>query len=284
MGILVIDERVLDFGLEAGYKDFSQNLEYVCKTIHFSFKRAPSIWAFKVVLAFFSAFLGAILGFPGIRYANMHLDSIFFLQGKNITIGLLNFMFFSPFFLLLLWILPLSRELLYFKKGKGPEKFLSDETFLYLRIHLLIAGCVLRLLISRKLLQSHLNTATQKVAKLKKETGRITNLELQRTVARVFYYLSAAALQYMAPLILVLFLGMMLRTLSYNMSSDNPLRTAAPVNNSTASTQKKDYAKLIRSLFSVKMVYGICSYVTWWSLVAYCMTSCFGMVYLKYLA
>jgi len=285
MGILVIDESVLDFGLETGYKDFSQNLEFVYKTVNFSLKRAPSIWAFKVVLAFFSAFLGAILGFPGIRYANMHLDSIFFLQGKSFILAALNLMFFSPFFLLLLWILPLSRELLYVKRGKGPEKLLTDEAFLYLRIHLLIAGCVLRLLISRKLLQSHLNTASQKVRKLKKETGRITNLELQRTVARVFYYLSAAALQYIAPLILMLFLGLMLRTLTYNMSSENSLaRAAGAASNSTVNNQKKDYSKLIRSLFSVKMVYGTCSYVTWWSLVTYCMTSCFGMVYLKYLA
>lgn len=286
MGILIIDESVLDFGLESGYRDFSQNLEFFYKTVNFSLKRAPSIWAFKVVLAFCSAFLGAILGFPGIRYANMHLDSIFFMQGKSLITAILNFMFFSPFFLLLLWVLPLSRELLYVKKGKSFEKLLTDETFLYLRIHLLIAGCVLRLLISRKLLQSHLNTASQKVFKYKKETGRITNLELQRTVARVFYYLSAAALQYIAPLILMLFLGLMLRTLTYNMSKENTMeQLAAAVANSTSGViEKKDYAKLIRGLFSVKMVYGTCSYVTWWSLVTYCMTSCFGMVYLKYLA
>jgi len=288
MGILVVDESILDFGLEVGYKDFSQNLEHVYKTVNFSFKRAPSIWAFKVVLAFFSAFLGAILGFPGIRYANMHLDSIFFLQGKSLTLCVLNLMFFSPFFLLLLWILPLSRELLYVRKGKGliREKLLSDETFLYIRIHLLIVGCILRLLISRKLLQSHLNTASQKVSKLKKETGRITNLELQRTVARVFYYLSAAALQYIAPLILMLFLGLILRTLTYNMSSENPLlrNATSAKGNSTESDAKKDYARLIRSLFSVKMVNGTFSYITWWSLVTYCMTSSFGMVYLKYLA
>lgn len=284
MGILVIDENVLDFGLEVGYKDFAQHLEHVYKNLNFGIKKAPSIWTFKVVLALFSAFLGAILGFPGIRYANMHLDSIYFLRGNNFPLFILNLMFFSPFFLLLLWILPLSRELLHVKKGKSREKLISDETFLYLRIHLLIFGCILRLLISRKLLQSHLNTACQKVARLKKETGRITNLELQQTVARVFYYLSAAALQYIAPLVLMLFLGLILRTLTYNMSTESPyVRNANLKSNSTEALMRKDYAKLIRGLFSVKMVNGTFSYITWWSLVTYCMSSSFGMFYLKYL-
>ena len=110
-------------------------------------------------------------------------------------------------------------------------------------------------------------------------------------MARVFYYLSAAALQYIAPLILMLFLGLILRTLTYNMSNDNPYITAATVNSTTTAgggggstaTTKKDYARLIRGLFSVRMVNGVMSYVTWWSVVTYCMTSSFGMVYLKYL-
>lgn len=284
MGILLVDESVLDFGLEVGYTDFADNLQTVFKKLSLSVQRAPSIWTIKIFLALLSASLGAVLGFPGIRYANMQLDSIFYFSESRFNQLLLHATFFSPFFLILLWILPLSNDLMYVKKEKsGVQQLMTYDTFLYARIHLFILVCLLRLFVVRRLLQSHLNSAYQKIAKLKKETGRISNLELQRTVARVFYYLSAAALQYVAPLILMLFFSLMLRTLTYNMVEPTSARNIT-LTEKAAGEQKKEYAKLIRSLFSVKMVNGVCSYLTWWTCVSYFLTSCFGTAYLKFLA
>ena len=285
MGILVIDESIIDFGLNSGYKQFAENLEIVYTKMNIKVGNAPSIWTFKVVLAFFSAFLGAVVGFPGIRYANMHLDTLCYYEESRTAQVLFNVIYFSPLGLVLLWISPLSKDLLFVHNTKTNKmkKLLSDEDFVFLQIHIFIVFTFIRLLLSRKLLQSHLNSACTKVAKLKKETGRISNVELQRTVARVFYYLSAAALQYMAPLILMLFLALMLRTLTYNMLDTVPASSVVTAGNTSASAQKKEYAKLIRSIFSVPLVKGICSYLTWWTLVVYFMTSCFGMVYLKFL-
>ena len=45
-----------------------------------------------------------------------------------------------------------------------------------------------------------------KVAELKQEAGKISNLDLQRKVVRVFYYLCVVTLQYTAPMILILYL------------------------------------------------------------------------------
>lgn len=282
LGVLVVSEDILDFGLQAGYNHFAQNLETFYKVMNFSVHRAPSVWAFKIVLALLSALIGAVLGFPGIRYANMHLDSMYYSErGSFGSLGvfLLNVVFLSPVLVVLMWVLPLSRELLYVKKGKVVEKLLSDDMFLFVRIHLLIFILAVRMLFSRQLLQSHLNSARQKADKFKLETGRISNRELQRTVARVFYYLSAAALQYIAPLLFTLFLTMMVRSLQYNIHDYD----LSQVDLEKLDEQSK-YTKIIRSLFSVQLAKGVCSYLTWWSTVTYFMTSCFGLVYFKYLS
>ena len=51
------------------------------------------------------------------------------------------------------------------------------------------------------------------VAELKQEAGKISNLELQRKVVRVFYYLCVVTLQYTAPMILILYLCFLYKTL-----------------------------------------------------------------------
>ena len=285
LGVLVVDERILDFGLNEGYKHFSTNLEIFYKTMDFSTNRAPSVWAFKIGLAILSALIGAVLGFPGIRYANMHLDSVYYYKHGNfgrLGVVLMNVVFFSPVVVALLWILPLSKDLLYVKKGSSIEKLLSDDMFVFVRVHLLIVVVLIRLLmVTRQLLQSHLESARQKVDKFKLETGRISNRDLQRTVARVFYYLSAAALQYVAPLLMMLFLGLLLRSLMYNLQDYTDLSVSS---GSKSTDEKQQYTKLIRSLFSVKLAKGVASFLCWWTNVTFFMTSCFGVVYFKYLS
>ena len=270
MGVLIIDESIMDFGLEKGFNHFVGNLEIIYKHLNFNIKRAPSIWVFKISLAFLSSLIGATLSFPGIRYANMHIESLNYSQ-SNTTYASLNIIFFSPLFLSLFWILPLSKSLILIKDSDSKLQEISDETFLWLRIHLAILICFIRLLATCRFLQSHLNLAYKKVEKLKKETGRITNLELQRTIARVFYYLSAAALQYITPLILVLFLSLMVRTLTYRMNDSTAL--ASFLVNNTLPDGKEEYAKMMRGLFSVKLFNGLCSYFSWWVLNVYFITS-----------
>ena len=45
------------------------------------------------------------------------------------------------------------------------------------------------------------------------EAGKISNVDLQRIVIRVFYYLCVVTLQYVAPMILVLYLALMYKTM-----------------------------------------------------------------------
>ena len=58
-----------------------------------------------------------------------------------------------------------------------------------------------------------LDTVLMQVAELKQEAGKISNLDLQRKVVRVFYYLCVVTLQYTAPMILILYLSFLYKTL-----------------------------------------------------------------------
>jgi len=288
MGVLVIDEDILDFGLNEGYANFTSNLLNVYKKLDFQVESTPSIWSFKILLAIFAAFIGAISGFPGIRYANVHLDSLTYAAETPHWQAVYHFSFLCPLMLSLLWISPLSKDLVVPSSRSDPKGKIQISAAMFdaIRIHAVPFFCIIRLLLSRRFLQSYLNSAYQKVEKMKKERGRITNLELQRKVARVFYYLSAAALQYIAPMLLLLFAGLMYRTLTYNMTASGELSVTYDViaNMTSNREETKEYAKLIRSLFTVELVRGIFSFITWWCLVAFFVTSCFGVVYLKYLS
>ena len=48
---------------------------------------------------------------------------------------------------------------------------------------------------------------------MKQEAGKISNVDLQKLVARIFYYLCVVTLQYVAPMILVLYLALMYKTM-----------------------------------------------------------------------
>lgn len=60
---------------------------------------------------------------------------------------------------------------------------MSDNSFETTRILIIISIIILRFGLIRKYLQSYLNIAPQKLKLLKKESGRITNIDLQKLVS-----------------------------------------------------------------------------------------------------
>ena len=59
---------------------------------------------------------------------------------------------------------------------------LTEKGYHNLRFVLLLLFCVLRLSLVWRHLQSYLDMAHERIEKMKKETGRITNVDLQRKV------------------------------------------------------------------------------------------------------
>lgn len=78
---------------------------------------------------------------------------------------------------------------------------------------LVVVAVLLRLCLMPVYLQAYLNIAYDRLEEQKKEAGRITNVELQRKIASIFYYLCVVTLQYVAPIILCLYVALMYKTL-----------------------------------------------------------------------
>ena len=79
-----------------------------------------------------------------------------------------------------------------------------------------------------------------KVAELKQEAGKISNVELQRKVVRVFYYLCVVTLQYIAPMILILYLSFLYKTLGGGSWSGRVASESPKVDAAAASTVTKE--------------------------------------------
>jgi len=66
---------------------------------------------------------------------------------------------------------------------------MTSAQFETLRLYLIMGVIVLRLLLMPMYLQSYLNKAYYKMEEIKQYSGKISNVNLQKTVTFIFYYL-----------------------------------------------------------------------------------------------
>uniref|UniRef100_A0A8D3CFK0 Transmembrane protein 161B n=1 Tax=Scophthalmus maximus TaxID=52904 RepID=A0A8D3CFK0_SCOMX len=301
MAILIVTENYLEFGLETG--------ESISITQCFLFHRGPiSKLTFKLILALLCSLIGAFLTFPGLRLAQMHLDALTLTTAK-FTQTLLHINFLSPLIMVLLWVKPITKDYIMNPTlGKENVPLMTEQTYDTLRLWAIILMCMLRLAMMRHHLQAYLNLAQKGVDQMKKEAGRISTVDLQKMVARVFYYLCVIALQYVAPLVMLLHTTLLLKTLgghswwvypeedlpcTYDMNSDSVAMgapEAAPTPASVVETgARASVAQLsvalggLRTVFSPALFQGLFSFFTWWIAACLFSTSLFGLFYHQYL-
>ncbi|XP_062613501.1 transmembrane protein 161B-like, partial [Saccostrea cucullata] len=305
MGVLVVDESILEFGLAEGYENFSTGAKNFLKHQDVDYEGPVSFLTFKIILAFVCAIVGALLTFPGLRYGKLHIDALKYSKENRIKQLLLHLNFVLPLVIILLWIKPLGRTFLCGKHWRATYRHLQESQFDILRLLLIGIVFALRLCLMPTHLQAHLNTAYEKVENLKKESGRISGTEFQKMVARIFYYLCVVTLQYLTPVILLLFLMFLQKTLGeYNWSSvlgqdleeyfTSFSRNSTQISNSTISgalnsTTLESISETaaqfsltlvnLRQVFSAQWYRGLLSFVTWWVCASWFTTSAFGMYY-----
>ena len=66
---------------------------------------------------------------------------------------------------------------------------LTTDQFETLRIYSIMAVIAFRFIMMPNYLQSYLNLAYHKMEEMKLEAGKISNIDLQKTLSRIFYYL-----------------------------------------------------------------------------------------------
>ncbi|KAJ6669780.1 hypothetical protein lerEdw1_000329 [Lerista edwardsae] len=264
MAILIVTENYLEFGLETGFLNFSESAVQFFEKQGLESQGPVSKLTFKLFLAILCSLIGAFLTFPGLRLAQMHLDALS-LTTEKVT-------------------------------------QMSEATFDTVRLWIIILLCALRLAMMRSHLQAYLNLAQKCVNQMKKEVGRISTVELQKMVARVFYYLCIIALQYVAPLVMLLHMTLLLKTLgNYSWgiypesTSDSPVENNSlgnSVNSESSSNDGKMKVSAIQlsmALASLKNIFtpllfrGLLSFLTWWIAACLFSTSLFGLFYHQYL-
>jgi len=162
-----------------------------------------------LVLSLMFGFLASFLTFPCLRYARMYNDALRYAVDNPLRKLLLHAGFFSPLIVLLLWVKPLARDRLV----DGENPLFTVDQFESMRLWASLVPAFLRLFTVYSHLQAYLNIAYDKVKEMNKEGGRITNIELQRMVAQIFFYLCVAAIQYFAPVVILFSLTCILKVL-----------------------------------------------------------------------
>ncbi|XP_027720126.1 transmembrane protein 161B isoform X1 [Vombatus ursinus] len=302
MAILIVTENYLEFGLETGFTNFSESAMQFLEKQGLESQGPVSKLTFKFFLAVLCSLIGAFLTFPGLRLAQMHLDALN-LATEKITQTLLHINFLAPLFMVLLWVKPVTKDYIMNPTlGKESVPLMTETTFDTVRLWLIILLCALRLALMRNHLQAYLNLAQKCVDQMKKEAGRISTVDLQKMVARVFYYLCVIALQYVAPLVMLLHTTLLLKTLGnhswgiYSQSNSDSLVENHPFTDSVHSElpsadekTKVTVTQITMALGSLKTIFtpllfrGLLSFLTWWIAACLFATSLFGLFYHQYL-
>ncbi|XP_075303401.1 transmembrane protein 161B isoform X4 [Opisthocomus hoazin] len=195
-----------------------------------------------------------------------------------------------------------SDSAMQFLEKQGLESQMSEDTFDTMRLWIIVLLCALRLAMMRHHLQAYLNLAQKSVDQMKKEAGRISMVDLQKMVARVFYYLCVIALQYVAPLVMLLHTTLLLKTLgNYSWGIYPELNSDTPIENSLLPSSvysesppadgkmKVTVLQITMALGSLKNIFtpllfrGLLSFLTWWIAACLFSTSLFGLFYHQYL-
>ncbi|XP_074094313.1 transmembrane protein 161-like emei [Cotesia typhae] len=302
LAVQIIDEKIVEIGLNKAYTSFNQSATKFLGEHGLSSTGPASGIVLKFSLAVWCGLLGSLLTFPGLRMAQMHSDALIYHKQRKILSLLANISFASPLLLVCLWIKPISRDYLtvrVFTGASGP--LMTPDAFESMRLIAIIVVVLLKLLLMPMYLQSYLNLAEQRLEKLKKESGRITNVDLQKKIAAVFYYLCVVSIQFIAPLLLCLFFSFMYKTLgsySWNgfgsaldecsVDESHPVTSSDNVDNTEKTiTQTAEEFHLalgsLKQIFTTEVFRGLFGLATWWTCFTIFATNALGMFCQSYL-
>ncbi|XP_055376996.1 transmembrane protein 161B [Condylostylus longicornis] len=317
MIVLIIDENVLETGLETAYRSFNESASEFLIQQGLSSTGPASALVLKFFIAFGCGLLGSFFTFPGLRMARMHWDSLRYCADNKMLQLLLNISLILPLVMVILWIRPISRDYLTVRIFSGMDKpLMTSESFETMRIFIVILMVILRMSLMPVYLQAYLNLAQDRVEDLKKEAGRITNVNLQRTVSSIFFYLCVVTLQFAAPLIFCLYLTFMYKNLgglswtgflsknvtinTYDVAEGmcDAAGTGESINSVIEeSILDNNYNELniiepahylqeswhsLKRVFSTTVWRGFLGFATWWSYFTLFATSSIGMLYQSY--
>lgn len=269
LGVLLIDESVLNFGLETSHQNISLSMSLLLEAFvkdGRDFQILP-MWSFKILMALLCSVLSMVLIFPGFRFADTHFSTIYHSKAPLFK-TLLHANYIAPMFCLSLWIRPLTQDMVA-EKSHVNVLGMFEVPYDTFRVWVLLGVCVLRVVLFRSYLQSHLDTAKWKVENLRHEQGRITILQLRKKVSNIFMFYAALGVQYIAPYIILLSVTLLIYAC---------IPLANPLEVPTADAGKNQVNIFRRSGFGISMFQGCVAFICWWVCFTNAVTSGFGAV------
>ncbi|XP_038240125.1 transmembrane protein 161A isoform X2 [Dermochelys coriacea] len=301
MVVLVVREDYLEFGLDSGLANVSDNLEIFLKQRGWEWTVPITKLTFKLGLVALCSFIGACLTFPGLRLAQTHLDALKMAADRPMTQILLHVSFLAPLVVVVMWIKPISRDLLlHAPMGKQTVQIMSDAAYNSTRLWTIVALGLLRLAMARHHLQAYLGSRALGGAD---EEGSWAHhaLEIQRQVTRIYCYVTVVSLQYLGPIILTLHCTLLLKSLgnySWGLFPEPPpvslvvgVAPAQPAAPSAEEVGGEDMQATVAQITGVlgailtPLFYrGLFAFLTWWVALCQVITSLFGLYFHQYLA
>ncbi|XP_041970468.1 transmembrane protein 161B [Aricia agestis] len=287
MMVLIVDENKLEVGVDPAYDSFHENASKFLENQGLSSVGPASKLILKFSFAVWAAIIGTLFTFPGLRIARMHFDSLRYYNENKVKQLLLNLNFALPFVLVLLWIKPVTRHYITVRIFSGIEKpLMTSDAFDTLRLVLVVVTVVLRIVLMPRQLQAYLDMAQRKLDQQKKEAGRITNIDLQKKIASVFYYLCVVALQYICPIVMCLYLTLMYKTLGgYSWTSlfyEGQTEFPKEVVTLEGMEQFQMAWENLKMIFTWEVYRGVFGFATWWSIFSIFITTSLGSMYQTY--
>ncbi|PZC85905.1 hypothetical protein B5X24_HaOG214270 [Helicoverpa armigera] len=295
MMVLIVSEANLEVGVDPAYDSFYENASKFLENQGLSSVGPASKLILKFFFAVWAAIIGTLFTFPGLRVARMHWDSLRYYGDNKVKPLLLNFNFAMPFVLVLLWVRPITRHYLTVRVFSGMEKpLMTSDAFDTLRLILVVGTVVTRLALMPRQLQAYLDMAQRRLDVQKKEAGRITNIDLQKKIASVFYYLCVVALQYICPIIMCLYMALMYKTLGgYTWTglfyeSEEVCAMSEKVEGVADAVDGEGIEQFqlawenLKMVFTVDVYRGVFGFATWWCCFAWFLTTSLGLAYQTY--
>ncbi|VVD06052.1 unnamed protein product [Leptidea sinapis] len=285
MMVLIVDDKNLELGVDPAYDSFYENASKFLENQGLSSVGPASKLIIKLSLAVWAALIGTLFTFPGFRVARMHWDSLRYYGENKLKYVLLNANFAMPFVLALMWVRPVTRHYLTVRVFSGMEgPIMTSDQYDSFRLILIVAAMVLRLALMPQQLQAYLDMAQRRLEEQKKEAGRITNVELQKKIASVFYYLCVVALQYVCPVVMLLCLALMYKSLGgYSWAgAAGDVSQDEPADISDNMEQFQMALENLKMIFSRVVYRGVFGFATWWCCWCQFLTTSLGTMYQTY--
>lgn len=294
MMVLIVDDSNLEVGVDPAYDSFYENASKFLENQGLTSVGPASKLILKLCFAVWAAIIGTLFTFPGLRVARMHWDSLRYYGDSKVKYTLLNVNFAMPFVLVLLWVRPVTRYYLTVRLFNGMEKpLMTSQAFDSFRILAVVVTVLVRVALMPRHLQAYLDMAQRRLDVQKKEAGRITNIDLQKKIASVFYYLCVVALQYICPVIMCLYLALMYKTLGgYTWSGlfYEQLEMCSAKDNTMARGEEtvegvEQYQlawENLKMVFTMDVYRGVFGFASWWCCFAWFITTSLGMAYQSY--